>query len=217
MSAMTDDATTRAARKDVVRNRERLLGAALKAVKRDGPNVPMADIAAQAGVGVATLYRHFPDRNALYSALSARSYGIVLDSLRAAGARAPTAHDAVAAHLDTILRRRDELLLPLQGGPIVLDEHAMALRDAIGAATQELIERGHADGSLRADLHGADVAMFAGLLATGLANVPDWDAIARRQIALFLSGAADHDGPPLPGTGVPRAEVERHMRAQGFG
>jgi AcrR family transcriptional regulator len=212
MSAMTDGAPIRPARKDVVRNRERLLKAALIAVKRDGLNVPMADVATQAGVGVATLYRHFPDRGSLYSALSARSYGIVLDSLRAASEGSATAHGAIAAHLETIVRRRDQLLLPLQGGPVVLDDEAMELRDQIGRATQELIDRGRADGSLRPDLHGADVAMFAGLLAQGLVNVPDWESIAHRQIALFLSGAADRHGPPLPGAGVPRAAVERHMR-----
>ena len=46
-------------RKDALRNRERVLDAAIELVRRDGEKVPMAQIAERAGVGVGTLYRHF--------------------------------------------------------------------------------------------------------------------------------------------------------------
>ena len=60
----------RALRSDAAANRDRLLAAATVAVKHDGEKVPMATVAAQAGVGVGTLYRHYPTRQALLSALA---------------------------------------------------------------------------------------------------------------------------------------------------
>ena len=57
----------RALRSDAAANRDRLLAAATVAVKRDGEKVPMATVAAQAGVGVGTVYGHYPTREALVS------------------------------------------------------------------------------------------------------------------------------------------------------
>lgn len=186
---------------------------ALQAVKRDGLAVPLAAIADEAGVGIGTLYRHFPDREALYSALSARSYEIVLESLDAARAAGKTARDVIAGYLEASISRRADILLPLHGGPPVLDERSTELRGRIGAAMQALIRQGREDGSLREDLSGADVVMFAALLTQGLSHVPDWETMARRQAQLWLGGLAPRSGPDLPGRGTPRADVEREMRA----
>ncbi|HWJ85425.1 MAG TPA: helix-turn-helix domain-containing protein, partial [Cellulomonas sp.] len=55
-------------RADAVRNREKLLAAAVDAFGADGADVPLETIAARAGVGVGTLYRHFANRSALVEA-----------------------------------------------------------------------------------------------------------------------------------------------------
>ncbi|MBN9375033.1 MAG: helix-turn-helix transcriptional regulator, partial [Cellulomonas sp.] len=69
---MTDDQTTapcdRPLRADARRNRDALLAAAVEAFAKSGADVPLEAIAANAGVGVGTLYRNFPDRNALVEA-----------------------------------------------------------------------------------------------------------------------------------------------------
>jgi AcrR family transcriptional regulator len=52
-------------RSDAATNRDRILAAATVAVTRDGEKVPMETIADEAGVGIATLYRHFPTRRPL--------------------------------------------------------------------------------------------------------------------------------------------------------
>lgn len=69
-------------RKDVLRNRAELLAAAEAAVATHGVNVPLNVIARAAGVGQGTLYRHFPDRDALLTALLERS----MDNLEAVAA-----------------------------------------------------------------------------------------------------------------------------------
>ena len=70
----------RRVRSDALANQERVLAAAVTAVLREGRHVPMGTIAADAGVGIGTLYRHFPNREALVAA----AYRNEVDALCAA-------------------------------------------------------------------------------------------------------------------------------------
>jgi AcrR family transcriptional regulator len=70
----------RAVRADAQRNRERLLGAAAKAFARGGAEVSLDAIARDAGVGIGTLYRHFPTREALVAATYRNELAHVCDS-----------------------------------------------------------------------------------------------------------------------------------------
>ena len=88
-SGMCDASTetqrvARPLRSDAAANRERILAAATIAVRREGERVPMATIAEEAGVGIGTLYRHYPTRSALLVALTLRSFDLVLQHARAA-------------------------------------------------------------------------------------------------------------------------------------
>ena len=66
-------------RSDAQANQERVLAAAVTAVLREGRHVPMATIAADAGVGIGTLYRRYPSREALLEALTLRAFRLVLE------------------------------------------------------------------------------------------------------------------------------------------
>ena len=68
---------TRPLRADARRNRDQLLAVAVRAFSQDGPDVPLDAIAREAGVGIGTLYRHFPTREALVEA----AYRTELDRL----------------------------------------------------------------------------------------------------------------------------------------
>jgi AcrR family transcriptional regulator len=74
---------------DAARNHEALVRTATAAVHREGPRVSMATIAADAGVGIGTLYRHFPTREDLLNSLTLRSFEQVLANVQAteSGAR----------------------------------------------------------------------------------------------------------------------------------
>src|SRR5450432_2737660 len=108
----------RALRSDAAANRERVLAAAAVAVRRDGERVPMATIADEAGVGIGTVYRHFPTRAALLAALSQRAFRLVLDHARTAADADGPAADAIARFFAQTIAARDDLVLPLHGGPV---------------------------------------------------------------------------------------------------
>ena len=82
--ATAPPASPRELRSDALRNQQELIRAATAAVHREGLHVPMGTIASDAGVGIGTLYRHFPTRDDLLSHLTHRSFEQVLANARAA-------------------------------------------------------------------------------------------------------------------------------------
>src|ERR1700753_3184316 len=85
----------RGPRSDAARNQQTLVRAATAAVPREGPRVPRATIAADAGVGIATLYRHFPNREDLLGYLTHASFEQVLANAQAAAGGGLTGADAL--------------------------------------------------------------------------------------------------------------------------
>jgi AcrR family transcriptional regulator len=88
----------RAERSDGLENRQRILAAATIAVARDGVKVPLAAIASEAGVGIGTLYRHFPSRASLLEGLVVQSLRLVVDAVKTAAEEADTAIEAVRGY-----------------------------------------------------------------------------------------------------------------------
>ncbi len=183
--------SARRLRRDALANQERVLAAAVTTMLRHGQNVPMATIAAEAGVGVATLYRRYATREALLEALTERSFRMVLEVALEAASHDGTGLHAVGWFLDRTLEHRAELVLPLHGGPTDLPAGTVAVRTAVHRALERLLVRGREDGSLRADVTAADIVVFGAMIAQPLA--PGWEPAARRQTALFLRGLS----PPL--------------------
>jgi AcrR family transcriptional regulator len=85
------------------------------AVHREGPHVPLATIAADAGVGIGTLYRHFPAREDLLNSLTHRSFEQVLSNVRAAESQGTTASDALRRFIEAAIAQRNDLVLPPRG------------------------------------------------------------------------------------------------------
>jgi AcrR family transcriptional regulator len=205
------DAAPRALRSDAAANRERVLLAAARAIKREGEKVPMASIAHDAGVGVGTIYRHFPARPDLLAALERRSYEVVLDNARAAAADAAgrgSANSALEIFFERTIRSRHELILPLHGGPVSLDAATVAVRTEISDLIDTVLARGRLDATIRSDATAVDVIVAGAVLAQPLPHVSNWDELARRQARIALDGLAAPGARRLPGDGPTRIQLE---------
>jgi AcrR family transcriptional regulator len=175
-------------RSDAARNHEALVRAATAAMHREGPHVSMATIAADAGVGIGTLYRHFPTREDLFNSLTHRSFGQVLSNVRAAESEGTTANDALRRFIEAAIVQRNELVLPLHGGLPVTAPETLAVRDQVHRALQRIIERGRTDGTISQDVTPRDVVIFGAMLAQPRQADPEWDATCRRLLGTYLNG-----------------------------
>ncbi len=187
-------------RADARRNLEQLLAAARDLVAEKGPGVALEEVAQRAGVGIATLYRRFPDRTALLR-------GVVLDALertRAVAERAAEEHDdafeALAAYLRGALELRVSAVIPQVLDVLDLEEpEVAAAREASARATEALVDAAHRAGQLPADVTFADVGMMLVRIARPLPGPMPADLkhdLARRHLELFLRGLRGGDGAP---------------------
>jgi AcrR family transcriptional regulator len=175
-------------RRDAAINRDRVLAAAATAIRREGAGVPLATIAADAGVGIGTLYRRYPSREALLAALTHRSFQMVLEAALHAVDSEGTAIDSLGEFMKQTIEHGADLVLPLHGGPIPFDEETIVLRARVHEALEAVLERGRKDGTIRPDVTAFDIVVFGALLAQPLSHVPKWDVTARRQAVIYLDG-----------------------------
>ncbi|MFE4086390.1 TetR/AcrR family transcriptional regulator [Streptomyces sp. YIM B13502] len=198
-------------RRDARRNRERLVEAAHAVFAEQGLEAPLDVIARRAGVGNATLYRHFPARAALVDAV----FRDQLTGTMEAGERARRAPDAwagLAGYLDAVF-----VTLAADRGTNDLMTTRLSDVETLGAVhahnretVDVLLERARAQGSVRADVTTEDL-LFA-LAALGRAVPPLAVAAGpdawRRPLALFLEGLRGPGREPRPLPGRPLDEEE---------
>jgi AcrR family transcriptional regulator len=149
----------RAPRRDLIRNRQRLVAAAREAFVEHGPEVSLDEIARRAGVSPTTLYRHFPEKDDLTVAVLDDLIQAVQDNAgRAAQIEDPyEAFRAVFTRSSSMSEREVATFLRLAGVSRRADEHANRLIAAvIGPATSRLREAG----GLRPDITVHDINMF---------------------------------------------------------
>jgi AcrR family transcriptional regulator len=182
-------------RRDAADNRDRVLAAAAVAVRREGVAVPMATVATDAGVGVGTVYRHFPSRDALLGALAHRSFEMVLAAARQAAAGDKSGIEAVGAFLDQTINHGADLVLPMHGGPPITDPATTQIQAEAYRILNSVLERGRRDATIRPDIKIADLILFGALLAQQLPHVENWPRAARRLAGIYLAGLAPTAGP----------------------
>jgi len=200
-------------RADARRNHEQVLAAAREAFLSAGPGVPLDDVARQAGVGIATLYRRFGDREGLLRAVVIAA----LEDSRAAAESALESADegtdglaALARFMHEVLDLRVSAVVPLALGRLDLeDPEIVPVREASAAAMERLIHVAHDDGSLPLQVGFADIGTLLVRLSRPLpGRVPTEldDELAHRHLDLALAGMRT-DPCVLQATGLSRQEL----------
>jgi len=177
-------------RADARRNREKILAAAAAVLAERGLETQVEDIARRAGVGVGTVYRHFPTKDALVAALAESHFERLADTVEAALDDDGDPWEVFAAAIRRAAEpaAADVAWCEIMGRPIVSDG-ARRAQQRLGRATAALIERAQAQGAMRADASVEDVrTIMCGLghvAAAERAGGPmDW----RRYLDLALDG-----------------------------
>ena len=183
-------ASDRPLRADAERNREKILTAAAAVFAARGLNVVFDDIAAAADVGVATVYRRFPDKDSLVWALFENAVDEIAELARRANDMA-NSWEGFVWFLEQALGRlcvNKGLREVIMGAPYA-EERMTAAKTRIVPAMMALIERAQGDGYLRADVVEADIPVLEMMISSlgGGANevAPD---LWRRYLRIMLDG-----------------------------
>jgi AcrR family transcriptional regulator len=197
----TVDGETRPQRADAARNRERVLASAEAVLARDGLSASMRAIAADAGVGLGTIYRNFPTQEALYQAIIVRrTKALIGEAADLAGA--PDPGQAFFGYFTRVVEHamRTKAIADLLARAGIDPKSGMAgvgddMRHAVGA----LLARAQQAGAVRPDLRMPE--LMAILTATCMAaEHSQWDAQLRaRTLAIVFDGMRPRHALPSSG------------------
>jgi AcrR family transcriptional regulator len=176
-------------RADARRNRDRLLVVAAKAVAADGANTSLEQIARTAGVGVGTLYRHFPSREALIIAIYRREVDQLTGSVDRLLAEHPP-DEALRVWMDGFVRytaTKRGMGEALHAAMAANSDVSPNVRARLLDALDRLIAASVNTGTVRADVTGETVLLALGAIWL-LPDGPDRDTQAARLLDLLMDG-----------------------------
>jgi AcrR family transcriptional regulator len=195
MSEMSPEETnaTRPLRRDAQRNRERILEAAREVFAERGVRATLDDVAARAGVGVATVYRRYPNKDALLDELC----DDWIDDLVAFAEEALSSRDPWRAFISFLERVEEASAANRALEHLIAEsgrrghERVTRARERLAEPIEALVERAKQQGKLRADFDAGDVAVLHAMVAAAVRETsalsPD---LWRRYFGLIVDGLA---------------------------
>lgn len=180
--------TSRRVRADAQRNIDALLQAAMTVFKRSGVDAPVRDIAEQAGVGIGTVYRHFPQRSDLIIAVFRQQVDACADAApRLAADHAPGVALAqwMQRYADFIATKRG-LATALHAGDSAYNALPAYFDARLRPALQTLLDAAAQAGEVRTDIEPDDLLRAVGSLC--MATGEDQSDYVRRMVALLVDG-----------------------------
>ncbi|EKX68864.1 TetR/AcrR family transcriptional regulator [Streptomyces ipomoeae] len=190
-------------RADALRNRERIVTAAREMFVEFGPEVPLDEIARRAGVGNATVYRNFPDRDALVREVVCSVMDRTARAAEAALTETGDAFEALSRFAHTAAAERIAALCPMVQS--TFDKHhpdLEAARERLEDLIDEVMDRARRAGQLRADVGVGDMMLAVSQLSRPPAGTQctGADRYLHRTLQLFLDGLRSPAPSGLPGT-----------------
>jgi AcrR family transcriptional regulator len=198
MPRTRDKAEPRPLRADARDNRRRLLEAARDAFIEHGPGAPLEEIARRAGTGIATLYRRFPDRQALMREVVLDAVEGTIEAARRAAAEEPDPFRALARYMHEAIGVRTAAVIPALLGAVPLDdEEIMRARETGPGLVRDLLDAAQRAGAVRPDVTPADIGLLIVRLSRPLPGGFDRETntgLGHRHLDLVLDGLR----PPAP-------------------
>lgn len=184
----TNESATRSVRADAQRNIETLLRTALEVFESSGVDAPVREIAQKAGVGVGTIYRHFPKRSDLVVAALCSE----VDACADAGAELADKHDGGEAlvewieHYVEFVTARRGLAAAMNSGDDAFKALPTYFLERLRPVVQRLLDSAIASGDIRKGIQPDELLCAVGALCAPL-ECPD-PPDARRLVGLFVDG-----------------------------
>jgi AcrR family transcriptional regulator len=209
-------------RADAVRNRERVLEAAKAVFSAGGPDASLEAVARRAGVGIGTLYRHFPTRESLFEAVYRREVqqlGELAEQLKGEAAPVDALRRWLRSNVEFVATKKGmsaALALAVQGSSELSAYSFDRLTKAVGA----LLDRAVAAGEIRSDISPEDVLRtLVGMCY--MHDQPGWQKSVLRMVDVFVDGLRVQgrvDGtttPPPHRDDPPPRKPRRHAPPEG--
>ncbi|MFB8245414.1 TetR/AcrR family transcriptional regulator [Streptomyces sp. NPDC001046] len=199
-------------RADALRNRERIVTAAREMFVEHGPEVPLDEIARRAGVGNATVYRHFPDRDALVREVVCSVMDRTIAAAESALAETGDAFEALERFVHAAADERISALCPMVSS--TFDQHhpdLEAARERVERKIEEVMNRARGAGQLRSDVDVGDIMIGVAQLSRPPAGTDCFraDRFVHRHLQLFLDGLRAPARSVLPGTAATLEDLRR--------
>jgi len=175
-------------RADAVRNRELLITTAAAAFAARGAEVPLEDVARQAGVGIGTLYRHFPTRDSLVEAVYRHEVDVLCESADQLLDTLPP-DQALQEWMQLFVRHVATKRGMLSVLKPMLSSNATFFAETKGRATaaaSKLLDAGVAAGTVRADVDGGDLLRAIGGIC--MSTDRERSDAADRLVGLLIDG-----------------------------
>ncbi|MEU6253226.1 TetR/AcrR family transcriptional regulator [Streptomyces sp. NPDC047043] len=199
-------------RADALRNRERIVTAAREMFTEHGPYVPLDDIARRAGVGNATVYRNFPDRDALVREVVCSVMDRTSEAAEQALAQSGDAFEALERFVHTAADERISALCPMVSSTFDQNHPDLeAARERLERTVEEFMDRAKEAGQLRPDVGVGDLMVVVAQLSRPPAGTDCLvnDRFVHRHLQLFLDGLRAPARSVLPGTAVTVEDLRR--------
>ncbi|QXE35055.1 TetR/AcrR family transcriptional regulator [Streptomyces sp. GMY02] len=186
--------TPRPMRADARRNYERLLAEARACFAEHGTDASLEDIARRAGVGIGTLYRHFPNRHALLNAVFQEALAALLERSRELSRADPPCASlvewlrALITHAGEYRGLSRALMSVSYDQSSALSECSVPLR----AAGERLLVRAQQAGYVRAEVSIDDLMQLTNAIALAAEQSPSDPELADRLLDLTLTGLKPH-------------------------
>ncbi|MFC9243962.1 TetR/AcrR family transcriptional regulator [Streptomyces sp. NPDC057136] len=176
-------------RKDARRNQQTLLDAAAAVFVTSGVEAPVREIAAKAGVGMGTIYRHFPTRADLVIAVYRHQVDACAEAGPALLATSPTPHAALGRWVDLFvdfLVTKHGLAAALQTDSTGFETLHDYFLDRLLPVCTQLLDAAAADGEIQPDINAYQLMRGVGNLCVGADSDPRYDA--RLLVELLIAG-----------------------------